>query len=66
MKNATKVLNRDVTVKECPWLDSDLPKGTLVHEYDGCTYGCISYRGVAVTLIKDETPFFEIPNDALT
>jgi hypothetical protein len=58
-------LTRDVTTKECFWLDADLPAGTEVHVYDGCTYGCIG-AGIAVTLEPNKTPFFEVPRDAVS
>lgn len=59
------ILNRDVTKKECPWLDRTLRHGEEVFAYDGCTYGCIA-SGVAVTFKEGQTPFFEVPRDALT
>lgn len=59
-------LTRDVTISECPWLDQDLPKGTQVWTYDGHTYGCVSSKGRAVTAKAAETPFFEVPVDALS
>ena len=58
-------LSRDVSQGECPWLDRDLPKGTQVWSYSGTTYGVVSPRGVAVTAKVAETPFFELPADAL-
>lgn len=60
------MLNRNVTKKECYWLDEDLLKGTVVYEYGGCTYGCISSNGIAVTKKPDKAPFFEVPLDAIT
>ena len=59
------VTTRTITQQECPWLDMDMPSGTAVWEYNGCVYGCISSTGVAVTAKAAETPFFEIPADAL-
>ena len=59
------VLTRDVTINECPWLDYDLPEGTQLWSYDGHTYGCVSSKGLAVTAKAAETPFFEIPQDAV-
>ena len=44
---------------------ADLPKGSIVFEYGGCTYGCISSNGIAVTLKPDKTPFFEVPKTLL-
>jgi hypothetical protein len=59
-------LIRDVTKKECDWLDRTFKKGEVVYEYRGCVYGCISYKGNAFTLEQDRTPFFELPNDSVT
>lgn len=56
---------RDVTRKECPWLDNDIVAGTKVFAYWGCTYGCISPSGRAVSLEQGKEPFMEIPVDAL-
>jgi hypothetical protein len=58
-------LNRDVTPKECTWLENTCVKGTIVYEYQGYTYGCVTPGGMAVTLVENETPFFELPVDAL-
>lgn len=60
------VLTRNVTKKECPWLDKAFKKGAVVYEYDGYTYGCISWNGKAFTEKENETPFFELPNDAVS
>lgn len=59
------ILSRDVSKLECPWLDNDMPKGMAVWSYEGCTYGCISGNGRAVSLVDGETPFFELPRNAL-
>lgn len=58
-------LKRAVTQAECPWLDRDLPAGTPVFTYLGPTYGVVTPKGVAVTMKVAETPFFEIPADAI-
>lgn len=59
-------LTRDVTKEECHWLDEDRKKGTIVYEYVGHTYGCISPHGIAVTSNPDgDIPFFELPHTAL-
>ncbi len=62
---AIKILTRDVTTKECEWLERDFKRGEIVFPYSGATYGCISYGGSAFTLEDGKTPFFELPNDAV-
>lgn len=57
-------LNRDVTPKECGWLSSTVHKGERVFEFLGPTYGCVG-DGIAVSYKAGETPFFEVPADAL-
>jgi len=58
-------LNRNVTIKEYPWLEKDLKKRKVVYKYYGFTYGCISSQGVAVTDKPDKTPFYELPQSAI-
>ena len=58
------ILIRDVIQEECPWLDRDYKKGDYVYEYSGHTYGCIA-NGIACCEVEGETPFFELPEDAL-
>ena len=58
-------LTRDVTPDECGWLDRTYKKGEILYEYHGCTYGCISNNGTACTETPNQTPFFEIPNNAI-
>jgi len=61
-KGRTLTTTRVVTQEECPWLDMDLPLGTVVYEFYDCTYGCVSPTGVAVKLKDDpHEPFYEIP-----
>jgi hypothetical protein len=60
------ILNRDVTIEECYWLNEDLKEGTVIYRYLDCTYGCISSEGVAVTLKENEDPFMEVPWDAVS
>ena len=59
------ILTRDVSRLECPWLDADMVKGQSVWTYEGCTYGCVSDNGRAVSIIDGKTPFFELPREAL-
>lgn len=56
---------RDITTEECDWLHEDIKAGTAVYEYTGTTYGCISPFGIAVTMADGQTPFFELPCDAV-
>lgn len=65
MMSRVLVLVRDVTQEEAPWLDRDLKAGETVWSYSGHTYGVISPQGIAVTAKVAETPFFEIPLDAV-
>lgn len=58
-------ITRDVTKSECPWLDADVPAGSVVYSYTGATYGCVGPDGLAVTLEPDTTPFFQVPRDAI-
>lgn len=39
--------------------------GDIVYAFYGVTYGCISDNGIAVTLVPDKHPFFEVPKDAV-
>jgi len=58
------IVNRAVTKDECHWLDATVPRGTAVYKYTGVTYGCIG-SGIAVSMRDGETPFFEMPRDAM-
>jgi len=59
-------LTRDVTKEECYWLEEDIKAGTVVYEFHGHTYGCISPSGMAVTYSEEgDNPFFELPHDSL-
>lgn len=58
-------LIRDVTTEECGWLRYTFYKGQIVYRYSGPTFGCISRLGTAFTLVEEETPFFELPNNAV-
>jgi hypothetical protein len=59
------MLKRDVTPEECHWLREPHFAGDIVFSYHGPTYGCISPAGIACTKMPEETPFFELPRDAL-
>lgn len=58
------VLSRDVTPEECDWLSRTYKQGETVTEFLGATYGCVSNDGIACS-IDGNTPFFELPYDAL-
>lgn len=58
-------LIRDVNQKECHWLDRDFKKGEIVYEYPLYTYGCVSNEGLACSEKDSESPFFELPKNAL-
>ena len=58
-------LRYPVTQNECPWLSRDFGEGEEVYAFLGCTYGCVSPKGEAVTLVAGEGPFFELPASAL-
>lgn len=49
-----RILTRDVTPEECPWLNETIKRGTTVSD-----------SGKAVTKEDGKTPFFEIPREAL-
>ena len=56
--------NRDLTEQEC-YQKGGLPKGTIIFEYFGCTYGCCDNSELPCTLVEDKTPFFGVPKDAI-
>jgi hypothetical protein len=57
-------VTRDVTTSECPWLQEDIPAGTIVYP-NRHNHNLISHNGWAVTKEPDGSPFFELPLDAL-
>jgi len=67
MKHLAYVVKRRLDHDECPWFchHDVFEKGDVVYRYTGCTYGCISEGGVAVTRSPDQNPFFQVPMDAL-
>ena len=58
-------LTRDVTRKECSWLDRDYKKGEIVFEYPLYTYVSLSNEGIACSDRDSASPFFELPKNAL-
>lgn len=65
MERAFRITRR-IDRSEQPWMDDDdvIEKGEVVYSYGGMTYGCIG-KGNAVTRTRGQTPFFEVPRDAL-
>ena len=59
-------LIRVVTPQECPWLVRTYEIGEIVFRYYGHNYGCIGKKGSAFCHVIDTTPFFELPNDAVS
>ncbi len=43
------------------WLKFPLKVGQILYEYGDCTYGCVSFMGIAVTKLPNKIPFFEVP-----
>ncbi|CAM4161732.1 hypothetical protein FLAN108750_13465 [Flavobacterium antarcticum] len=60
------ILTRDVLISECKWLQRDFLKGEILYLYEGATYNCISKRGFPFTESLESSPFFEIPQNAVT
>jgi hypothetical protein len=64
-------MTRTVDEREQPWMGDEgasiktVPEGAVVYEYRGYTYGCISPGGIAVSFEPGETPFFQVPADAV-
>jgi hypothetical protein len=64
-------VTRTIDEREQPWMaDEDapvksVPQGAIVYAYGGCTYGCISEAGIAVSFEPEQTPFFQVPRDAV-
>ncbi len=66
MRVRTGTITRDLNNNEDYTGYADiLTKGTIVYSYSGTTYGCISHDGEAVTMKPGETPFFEVPGNAI-
>ena len=79
IKVKSGVTTRDVTTNECPWLEKDIRKGTVVFRFYGQDYGVISPNGVACSFsFEDEEldlgegivmtippEFFELPKSVV-
>lgn len=60
------IVTRAVTRDECPWLPRDIEAGERLFSYHGATYGVITPAGLPVSFTgTNETPFFEVPRDAV-
>jgi hypothetical protein len=61
------ILTRDITTRECGWLERDLLAGEEFRVYTGHTYGVISRQGIAVQALDEveNGPFMELPASAL-
>jgi len=57
---------REITLLECPWLNRTYEIGETVFRFHGRTYSCIGNNGTAFCKEIDKTPFFELPNDAVS
>lgn len=57
-------ITRDVTPEECRWLRETVRAGEILYVYPGFTYGVIG-SGMPLTREPGETPFFEVPRDAI-
>ncbi len=58
-------VTRVLTRKEASNIEGIIRKGDVVYRYTGCTYGCISPMGTAVSIEENKNPFFEMPNDSI-
>lgn len=66
MPGNTRVqLNTDLSVNEYDALPRTLFQREILYIFRGITYGCTSPEGIACSFVYDETPFFEIPVEAL-
>jgi hypothetical protein len=62
--NNRYVVKRDITPEECYWLIAVVMKGTVVEEYGGYTYGCITDSGLACK-VEGIEGFVELPFSSL-
>jgi hypothetical protein len=59
------VVARTVSAADYPWLDGDIPAGTIVFEYHGPTYGLKEHEGLIFVSLEAGTPFFQLPRSNL-
>lgn len=65
MKTDKFTITRRLDKQERHWISDPIEAGTTMYDYTGCTYGCVSHEGRALTHDPNGgTPFLEIPNDA--
>ena len=48
------------------YTSKDLNIGDVVYSFSGCTYGCISPEGTAISFVKNENPFYEVREEWIT
>jgi hypothetical protein len=48
------------------YTNKDLNIGDIVYSFSGCTYGCISSDGIAISFEKDQNPFYEVRENWIT
>jgi len=60
------IVKREVTRKECDWLDRDYHEGEVVYEFEGYTYGVVSGSGIPITTTeKQDSEFVELPLNSI-
>lgn len=64
MRHPRLVVTRDIAESETS-ADRGFVEGDTLYRYDDPTYGCITDTGMAVSMKRGETPFFEVPADAV-
>ena len=63
--NMLWILTRNVAQHESNLLPRDFLKGEIVYRYYGYPHGCNLKYGCGYTETANETPFFQLPYDAL-
>ena len=56
---------RDVSAADYPWLNGDVPAGTIVFEYLGPTYGLGQYEDLIFVSLEAGAPCFQLPRSSL-
>jgi len=65
-KNQPYTLIRQVTQQECHWLERTYEIDNIVFRFYDPTYKCIGQNGWVFCDAIDTSPFFELPNDAVS